>query len=141
MGFMTKQGRIRSQSHQLWSLVDLWVVLLISSRGLAWLLLDLVFLCLWNYLDQIRYDIPWCLFPVRHYPDGSLLSFLIPSLNQQQEDELTLLRLWVFARWRQRDCKCAVFLNNPNNHIMRSALLSIPMLQMREQKQAACTLE
>lgn len=47
---------------------------------------------------------------------------LVPTLNLQQEDELTLRRLWWFARCRHMDYKCTVFLNNPNNHLMRSAL-------------------
>lgn len=51
---------------------------------------------------------------------------LVPILNLQQEDELTLRRLWWFARCRHMDYKCTVFLNNPNNHLMRSALLSLP---------------
>lgn len=94
------------------ALVTSWLFLVFIdavSCDPARMLLDSVFLCLWNYLDHIRWDMPWCLFPERHYPDGSVLSSH-PNLNQQQEDELTLLGLWLFARGRHQDYKCSVFL-------------------------------
>lgn len=80
MGIMAKQDHVRSQSHQLWSLSGLGLdgsslfFCDAVSCGLAWLLLDLVFRCVWNYLDQITCDAPWCLCPASHYPDGSRLS-------------------------------------------------------------------